>query len=68
MHFQKVIGVLKMMAMESSCINVAPLPGAPTASVTHMMFLVRTTSFIATRWYVWKHINIVQGLYRFDPL
>jgi hypothetical protein len=42
----KVIEVLKMMAMESSCINVAPLPGAPTAGVydstahhdvTHMM-------------------------------
>jgi hypothetical protein len=57
----KVIKVLKMIVMESSSINVAPLPGAPAVGVcdatahhrvTHMMLLGRTTLLIATRWFV----------------
>ena len=62
----KVVGVLKTIAMESSWINVAPLPGAPTISVydptahywvPHMMLLSRTTSLTATRWYMREHVR-----------
>jgi hypothetical protein len=53
----KVIGVLKMIAMESSWINVAPLLGMPAVGVydltadhevPHVMLLSRTTSLTAT--------------------
>jgi hypothetical protein len=52
--------VLKIIAMDSSWINVAPLPGAPFVDVygptthhgvPHVMLLSSTTSLIVTRWY-----------------
>ena len=57
----KVIMALKVTAMESAFINVAPLPGAPAIDVcdptthyvdTHKVILGRTTSLIVTRWFV----------------
>jgi hypothetical protein len=42
----------------------------PTAhhGVPHVMPLSRTTSLIATRWYVRMHVESHKGLYRFSPL
>jgi hypothetical protein len=61
----KVIMLLKVTAMESALINVAPpLPSAlavgvcyPTAhhGVTLVMLLGRTASLIVTRWFVRWH-------------
>jgi hypothetical protein len=57
----KVIMALKVTAMESAFINVAPLPGAPAIGVcdptthyvdTHKVILGRTASLIVTHWFV----------------
>jgi hypothetical protein len=73
----KAIGVLKMIAMESSWINIAPLPSTPAVNVydlivhhgvPHMRLLSRTTSLTATRWYIRMHVRSHIGLYRFGPL
>jgi hypothetical protein len=73
----KVTRVLKMIAMESSWINVSPLSGAPDVGVydptahhrvPHVMLLSRTMSLTATRWYVQEHVGSRGGLYRFGTL
>jgi hypothetical protein len=72
-----MIRVLKMIAMELSWINVAPLPGVSVISVydltahhgvPHVMLLSRTMLLTATRWYVRKHIGSHEVLYKFGPL
>jgi hypothetical protein len=42
----------------------------PTAhhGVPHEMLLSRTSSLIATRWYMREHVGLHKNLYRFRPL
>jgi hypothetical protein len=73
----KVTGVLKMIAMETSWINVAPTTWCASCRclwpdcaprVPHVMLLSRTTSLTVTRWYMQEHVGSHEGLYRFGPL